>query len=165
MMLKDSRVVRVGWNSIAHSTETSFIIRKWKARLIPYLYETRGVSTTVATIFHSFCCASMLVREASVALALILLLLLVPLVTSFTAATPLSSTPNNNKMPAVEPCEVVLVGCGAPSRGMGWYHAEQLLKNKCPSGKLCYIVEPWFLGPGAFLVLFSVLFVISCTYS
>ena len=47
-----------------------------------------------------------------------------------------------------EPCEVVLVGCGAPSRGMGWYHAEQLLKGKCPSAKLCYIVEPWFLGAG-----------------
>jgi len=46
-------------------------------------------------------------------------------------------------------CEVVLVGCGAPSRGMGWYHAEQMVKEKCPSAKLCYIVEPWFLGPGA----------------
>lgn len=46
-------------------------------------------------------------------------------------------------------CEVVLVGCGAPGRGMGWYHAEQLLKNKCPSAVLKYIVEPWFLGAGA----------------
>lgn len=46
-------------------------------------------------------------------------------------------------------CEVVLVGCGAPNRGMGWYHAEQMLKNHCPSAKLCYIVEPWFLGAGA----------------
>jgi hypothetical protein len=46
-------------------------------------------------------------------------------------------------------CEVVLVGCGAPNRGMGWYHAEQMLKGKCPSAKLCYIVEPWFLGAGA----------------
>ena len=54
-------------------------------------------------------------------------------------------------------CEVVLVGCGAPSRGMGWYHAEQMLKGKCPSAKLCYIVEPWFLGAGAcgFLLGFS----------
>jgi len=32
---------------------------------------------------------------------------------------------------------------------MGWYHGEQLLKDKCPSAKLCYIVEPWFLGGGA----------------
>ena len=48
-------------------------------------------------------------------------------------------------------CEVVLVGCGAPSRGMGWYHAEQMLKGKCPSAKLCYIVEPWFLGAGTCL--------------
>jgi hypothetical protein len=48
-------------------------------------------------------------------------------------------------------CEVVLVGCGAPGRGMGWYHAEQLLKLKCPSAVLKYIVEPWFLGPGKFI--------------
>lgn len=57
-------------------------------------------------------------------------------------------------MPAATPgpnqCEVVLVGCGAPKRGMGWYHAEQMLKGKCPSAKLCYIVEPWFLGGGTY---------------
>jgi predicted dehydrogenase len=46
-------------------------------------------------------------------------------------------------------CEVVLVGCGVPKRGMGWYHTTQLMKGQIPSGKLCYIVEPWFLGPGA----------------
>ena len=33
--------------------------------------------------------------------------------------------------------------------GMGWYHAVQMLGNECPSAKLCHIVEPWFLGPGA----------------
>eukprot|EP00549_Striatella_unipunctata_P019363 CAMPEP_0118697194 /NCGR_PEP_ID=MMETSP0800-20121206/14339_1 /TAXON_ID=210618 ORGANISM="Striatella unipunctata, Strain CCMP2910" /NCGR_SAMPLE_ID=MMETSP0800 /ASSEMBLY_ACC=CAM_ASM_000638 /LENGTH=365 /DNA_ID=CAMNT_0006596535 /DNA_START=153 /DNA_END=1250 /DNA_ORIENTATION=+ len=44
--------------------------------------------------------------------------------------------------------EVVLVGCGAPNRGMGWYHAIQMLEKKCPSASLDYIVEPWFLGPG-----------------
>jgi len=43
---------------------------------------------------------------------------------------------------------VVLVGCGAPNRGMGWYHAIQLIDNQCPSAKLDYVVEPWFLGPG-----------------
>jgi hypothetical protein len=47
--------------------------------------------------------------------------------------------------------EVVLIGCGAPLRGMGWYHAVQMLGNECPSAKLCYIVEPWFLGGGAYL--------------
>ena len=26
--------------------------------------------------------------------------------------------------------EVVLVGCGAPNRGMGWYHAVQMLDQK-----------------------------------
>jgi predicted dehydrogenase len=45
--------------------------------------------------------------------------------------------------------EVVLVGCGAPNRGMGWYHAVQMLEDRCPSASLNYIIEPWFLGPGA----------------
>ena len=45
-------------------------------------------------------------------------------------------------------CQVVMVGCGAPNRGMGWYHAVQMVEGKCPSAALCYIVEPWFLGPG-----------------
>jgi len=45
--------------------------------------------------------------------------------------------------------EVVLVGCGAPLRGMGWYHAIQLIEGKCPSATLAHIVEPWFLGGGA----------------
>ncbi|CAB9497990.1 expressed unknown protein [Seminavis robusta] len=45
--------------------------------------------------------------------------------------------------------EVVLVGCGAPNRGMGWYHAVQMLEEKCPSASLDYIVEPWFLGAGS----------------
>ena len=44
--------------------------------------------------------------------------------------------------------EIVLVGCGCPLRGMGWYHAVQLLGGECPSGKLAYIVEPWFMGGG-----------------
>lgn len=46
-------------------------------------------------------------------------------------------------------CQVVMVGCGAPNRGMGWYHAVQMLEGRCPSASLCYVVEPWFLGPGA----------------
>ena len=59
---------------------------------------------------------------------------------------------NKSKMgvvPGDKQCEVVLVGCGAPKRGMGWYHAVQMLKGKCPSAKLCYVIEPWFLGGGA----------------
>jgi hypothetical protein len=31
------------------------------------------------------------------------------------------------------------------------YHAVQMLKGKCPSAKLCYIVEPWFMGAGTFI--------------
>jgi len=45
--------------------------------------------------------------------------------------------------------EVVLVGCGAPNRGMGWYHGIQLIEDKCPSASLDYVVEPWFMGAGA----------------
>ncbi|KAL7513485.1 hypothetical protein ACHAWX_000773 [Stephanocyclus meneghinianus] len=51
--------------------------------------------------------------------------------------------------PSSTQAEVVLVGCGMPLRGMGWYHAVQMLGGECPSAKLCHIVEPWFLGPGA----------------
>jgi predicted dehydrogenase len=45
--------------------------------------------------------------------------------------------------------EVILVGCGAPDRGMGWYHAIQMLEEKCPSASLDYVVEPWFMGAGS----------------
>ena len=48
--------------------------------------------------------------------------------------------------------EVVLVGCGVPKRGMGWYHAVQMLNGNCPSAKLSFIVEPWFLGAGKFFI-------------
>ena len=44
---------------------------------------------------------------------------------------------------------VALVGCGMPGRGMGWYHAKQILDGDVPSATLTDIVEPWFLGGGA----------------
>jgi len=44
--------------------------------------------------------------------------------------------------------EVVLVGCGAPNRGMGWYHGLQLVEDQCPSATLSFVVEPWFMGAG-----------------
>ena len=31
--------------------------------------------------------------------------------------------------PSDKQAEVVLVGCGAPLRGMGWYHAVQMLND------------------------------------
>jgi len=52
--------------------------------------------------------------------------------------------------PADNQAEVVLVGCGAPLRGMGWYHAVQMLNDDVPHAKLCHVVEPWFLGGGKF---------------
>merc|ERR1719258_662805 len=48
-----------------------------------------------------------------------------------------------------ESCDVILVGCGVPKRGMGWYHGKQMLEGMCDSAKLVAVVEPWFLGGGA----------------
>ena len=45
-------------------------------------------------------------------------------------------------------CEYVIVCCGAPKRGMGWFHATQLLSNRCPSAQLVEVVEPYLLGGG-----------------
>ena len=50
---------------------------------------------------------------------------------------------------STQTCDVVLVGCGVPKRGMGWYHAKQMLDGDVPSAKLTSVVEPWFLGAGA----------------
>jgi predicted dehydrogenase len=44
--------------------------------------------------------------------------------------------------------DVVLVGCGLPGRGMGWYHALQMVEGQIKSANLTDIVEPWFLGGG-----------------
>ncbi|GMH58474.1 hypothetical protein TrST_g1022 [Triparma strigata] len=49
----------------------------------------------------------------------------------------------------VKTAEVILVGCGAPDKGMGWYHAVQMLDGKVPSSNLTSIIEPYFLGAGA----------------
>jgi len=39
---------------------------------------------------------------------------------------------------------VVLVGCGAPLKSMGAYHAFQLLDGRVPNACLTHIVEPWY---------------------
>ena len=49
----------------------------------------------------------------------------------------------------VAKCDVMVVGAGVPKRGMGWYHAKQVIDGDCPSASLSAVVEPWFLGPGA----------------
>lgn len=46
-------------------------------------------------------------------------------------------------------CDVMVVGCGVPKRGMGWYHAKQMLEGYVPHARLTTIVEPYFLGAGA----------------
>jgi hypothetical protein len=81
----------------------------------------------------------------------------------------------NQQLPIIMPAtikketqaQVVLVGCGAPNRGMGWYHAEQMLRGDIPSAALTYIVEPWFLGPGTFrsFVICLVCLCLSCRIS
>jgi len=40
----------------------------------------------------------------------------------------------------------VIVGCGAPLRSMGWYHAAQLLDDRCPSAVLRHVVEPFYMS-------------------
>ncbi|KAL3808451.1 hypothetical protein ACHAXA_010911 [Cyclostephanos tholiformis] len=65
-------------------------------------------------------------------------------VASSSSTSSSSSVPNDGAI-----AEVVLVGCGAPNRGMGWYHAVQMLEGRCPSASLDYVVEGWFLGPGS----------------
>ncbi|KAL3794744.1 hypothetical protein HJC23_012754 [Cyclotella cryptica] len=42
---------------------------------------------------------------------------------------------------------VVLVGCGAPLKSMGWYHATQLLCDDYDiPARLDFVVEPWFMS-------------------
>jgi len=69
--------------------------------------------------------------------------------TAFLAPLTLSRSAALFSSPSSTQAEIVLVGCGAPNRGMGWYHAVQLLDNRCPSGVLTTVVEPWFLGGGS----------------
>lgn len=40
--------------------------------------------------------------------------------------------------------DVVVVGCGMPKRGMGWYHLTQLLKM--PNANVVGVIEPFFLN-------------------
>jgi len=44
---------------------------------------------------------------------------------------------------------VLLVGCGAPLKSMGAYHALQILDGRVPNAKLEYVVEPWFFCDAA----------------
>ena len=32
--------------------------------------------------------------------------------------------------------DVMVVGCGLPKRGMGWFHSLQMLNGECPSAKV-----------------------------
>jgi len=43
---------------------------------------------------------------------------------------------------------VTVVCCGAPTRGMGWYHCKQILDGRVTGAKLVNVVEPFFLGSG-----------------
>jgi predicted dehydrogenase len=41
---------------------------------------------------------------------------------------------------------VLLVGCGAPLKSMGAYHALQILDGRVPDAELEYVVEPWYFS-------------------
>mmetsp|Transcript_64451 Transcript_64451/g.149891 ORF Transcript_64451/g.149891 Transcript_64451/m.149891 type:complete len:369 (-) Transcript_64451:105-1211(-) len=47
-----------------------------------------------------------------------------------------------------ESIDVAVICCGAPKRGMGWYHCKQLLDQRVSRARLTDVVEPWFLGGG-----------------
>lgn len=47
-----------------------------------------------------------------------------------TASRTLASSTRVLQAAAEGQAEVVLVGCGAPNRGMGWYHALNLLEQR-----------------------------------
>mmetsp|Transcript_43748 Transcript_43748/g.86272 ORF Transcript_43748/g.86272 Transcript_43748/m.86272 type:complete len:123 (-) Transcript_43748:180-548(-) len=53
-----------------------------------------------------------------------------------------------SSMAAQQKCQVAIVGCGLPGRGMGWYHSLNILEGGVPSAELTDVVEPWFLGAG-----------------
>ena len=81
--------------------------------------------------------------------------LILALAASASALNPLRSVRNLFKpsraavaAPEGAKTNYAIVGCGLPSRGMGWFHGLQLVEGECPSGKLSDIVEPWFLGGG-----------------
>ena len=59
------------------------------------------------------------------------------------------SRPSVTMRAASDTVDVVIVGCGLPGRGMGWYHALQLVNGDIAEGRVTDIVEPWFLGAGA----------------
>jgi len=52
-------------------------------------------------------------------------------------------------MSSSDRCAVWVVGCGVPKRGMGWYHAKQVIEGDVPNAAVTAVVEPWFLGAGA----------------
>lgn len=48
------------------------------------------------------------------------------------------SSTTSNAAAATGQAEVILVGCGAPNRGMGWYHAVQMLDKKYVRSELLF---------------------------
>ena len=47
---------------------------------------------------------------------------------------------------ATKSASILLVGCGAPLKSMGAYHAMQILDGRVPDADLEYIVEPWYFS-------------------
>ena len=78
-------------------------------------------TTTVAIAMFSAAAAS-LSRSATA--------FVVPSMAGRTAASRSLASATRVLLASEGQAEVVLVGCGAPNRGMGWYHAVQMLDNK-----------------------------------
>jgi len=51
--------------------------------------------------------------------------------------------------PAEAKANFVVVGCGLPGRGMGWFHAMQLHGGVCESARLVGVVRLFFAAFGA----------------
>ncbi|KAL3905665.1 MAG: hypothetical protein SGARI_004350 [Bacillariaceae sp.] len=56
----------------------------------------------------------------------------------------MSTTNSSNKR-----ATVALIGCGAPLKSMGWYHAKQLLDGRVQDADLKFVVEPWYFSEAA----------------
>jgi len=53
---------------------------------------------------------------------------------------------HNNNDNTTKKASVLLVGCGAPLKSMGAYHALQIYDGRVPDAALEYIVEPWYFS-------------------
>jgi hypothetical protein len=87
-----------------------------------------SIVKVIILIMSSFLVSFMLQRSSSTSVSAL------PLRSSVTSRRAFSSVGSYRRTMTMYAedgqAEVVLVGCGAPNRGMGWYHAVQMLDKK-----------------------------------